>query len=78
MIIMIMINDKNYSDKKNNNCKYNNNKIGLQLSKKTSKNGKKFFSFRGLQAWNALLVETKKTSSLQEFKTKKPILYFLI
>ena len=71
MIIMIMINDKNYSDKKNNNCKYNNNNIGLQLSKKTSKNGKKLFSFRGLQARNALLVETKKTSSLQEFKTKK-------
>ena len=40
----------------------------LRLSKKSSANGQKCFSFRGAKQWNSLLAESKSASSLGGFK----------
>ena len=42
----------------------------LQLPKKTTSNGLKCFSYRGVKSWNTLPLEIKQASSLQEFKAK--------
>ena len=47
-----------------------NTNIDLQVPKKKTNNGQKCFSFRGVKSLNALPLEIKQTSSLQDFKSK--------
>ena len=45
-----------------------NTKTDLRLSKKTSANGQKYFSYRGAKLWNSLPAETKQAPSIAVFK----------
>ena len=52
----------------------------LQVPKKTTYDGQKCFSYRGVKSWNALPLKIKQASSLQVFKNKAEInfLFYLI
>ena len=41
----------------------------LQLPKKRTSNGQKYFSYKGVKSWNCLPLEIKQASSLKVFKT---------
>ena len=47
-----------------------NSSTDLQMPKKTTKNGQKCLSYRGVKSWNCLPFEIKQASSLKVFKAK--------
>ena len=46
-----------------------NTATDLKIPKKTSKNGQKSFSYRGVKLWNSLKTETKRSPSVCAFKS---------
>ena len=55
-----------------------NTNTDLQVHKKTTNNGQKCFSYRCVMSWNALPLGIKQASSLQVFKKKAEIKFFIL
>ena len=47
-----------------------NTNTDLQVPKKTTNHGQKYFSYRGIKSWNAIPPEIKQKSPLKAFKLK--------